>query len=94
MPKVLKSRFYVIPVLMHALDVLEFLSRTEAPLRMDEIADGTGVSRTTTYRILQTLVLRGYLAHDLEGRYSLSKSIEMTTILRRHSESAQKSRVT
>ena len=99
MPKVLKSRLHVVPVLLRALDVLELLSRTNAPLRMDEIADTTGVSRTTTYRILQTFVHRGYLAHDLEGKYSLSKSIDMTTILRWHAtaadaESAQKSRVT
>lgn len=79
MLKVAKGRFYVVPVLMRALDILEFLSRTDSPLRMDEIANDTGVSRTTTYRILQTLVRRGYLTHGPEGKFSMSNLPEIRT---------------
>jgi biotin operon repressor len=83
MEKVVKSRFYIVPVLLHALDILEFVSRSHVPLRMDEIASETGVSRTTTYRILQTLVDRGYVFHDLNGKYSLANLPEMRSAFRK-----------
>ena len=66
-----KSRRYLIPVLIHLLDILELLQRTDAPLKMYEISDATGVSLTTTYRILRTLLCRGYLAQDRTGRFSM-----------------------
>lgn len=72
MVKAAKSRFYLVPVLMHTLDILELLSTTNDRLKLNEISDLTGVPLTTTYRILQTLVHRGYLSHDLEGKYSLA----------------------
>ena len=83
MLKVTRNRLYVVPVLMSSLDILEFLSRTEVPLKMNEISDATGVPLTTTYRILQTLVHRGYLAHDAEGRYSLANPAEMMSAFRK-----------
>jgi DNA-binding IclR family transcriptional regulator len=67
---VTKSRFYLVPVLMRALDILELLSRS-TPLKMGEISLAVDVSPTTTYRILQTLVHRGYLAQDLEGKFTV-----------------------
>jgi DNA-binding IclR family transcriptional regulator len=67
---VTKSRFYLVPVLMRALDILELLSRS-TPLKMGEISLAVDVSPTTTYRILQTLVQRGYLAQDLEGKFTV-----------------------
>lgn len=84
MPKVTKNRAYVVPVLMSTLDILEYLSRTDAPLKMNQISDVTAVPPTTTYRILQTLVHRGYLTHDLEGRYSLANLPEMISAFRKH----------
>lgn len=71
MQKDAKTRIYTVPVLNHALDILEYLSRISVPLRLNEISDATGVSLTTTYRILQTLVRRGYVARDAEGRFSI-----------------------
>ena len=71
MLRVTKSRFYLVPVLMRTLDILELLVRSNAPLKTNEISRVTGVSPTTTYRILRTLVYRGYLAQDLEGRFSM-----------------------
>jgi hypothetical protein len=38
---------------------------------MYEISEATGVSLTTTYRILQTLLYRGYLAQDRTGRLTM-----------------------
>jgi hypothetical protein len=58
-------------VLMHTLDILDLLRGSDAPLKMHEISEATGVSLTTTYRILQTLLHRGYLAQDRMGRLTL-----------------------
>ena len=43
MLKAAKSRFYLVPVLMHTLDILEFLSTPDARLKLNEISDATGV---------------------------------------------------
>jgi DNA-binding IclR family transcriptional regulator len=64
MQKVSKRQPYSVPVLMRALDILEFLRGSDIPLKPDEIANATGVSRTTTYRILHTFVRRGYVARS------------------------------
>jgi len=71
MQKITESRLYEIPVLMRTLDILEFLCGSDTPLRTNEISDATGVPRTTTYRILQTLSRRGYIAKDVKGRFSV-----------------------
>ena len=71
MLKITKSRFYLVPVLMRALDILEVLSSSDAPLKMNDLSHSTGISKTTTYRILRTLVYRGYVVQDLEGRFSI-----------------------
>lgn len=60
---------YLIPVLSKALDVLEVLHRYDQPLTLEIIHRKTQVSKTTTYRILKTLVHRGYLANSQDGLY-------------------------
>ncbi len=70
MQKVSKRQPYSVPVLMRALDILEFLRGSDIPLKPDEISNATGVSRTTTYRILHTFVRRGYVAQGPGGRFS------------------------
>jgi Mn-dependent DtxR family transcriptional regulator len=89
----MRHRLYVVPVLMSSLDILECLSRTEVPLKMNEISEATGVPLTTTYRILQTLVHRGYLAHNPEGKYSLANPDEMRPAFRKrgHANDAEAS---
>lgn len=72
MLKVTKSRFYLVPVLMHTLDIHELLSESSTPVRRRHISVATGISQTTTYRILRTLVHRGYVNQDLEGGFSLT----------------------
>lgn len=69
MQKVTKRQPYSVPVLMRALDILEFLRGSDIPLKPDEISNATGVSRTTTYRILHTFVRRGYVAQDPRGKF-------------------------
>jgi hypothetical protein len=58
MLKLTRNRFYVVPVLMRTLDILEFLRASNAPLKTNEISHAT-------------LVHRGYLVQDLEGRFSI-----------------------
>lgn len=78
MLKITKSRFYLVPVLMRTLDILEALSNSDGPLKMNEISQKTGISKATTYRILRTLVYRGYVSQDIEGRFSMLR-MEWTT---------------
>ena len=46
--------------LERALDVLEALSSSHGGIGVSELAIKTGLSKTTTHRILQTLATRGY----------------------------------
>jgi ribose transport system substrate-binding protein len=80
MQKVSKRQPYSVPVLMRALDILEFLRGSDIPLKPDEIANATGVSRTTTYRILHTFVRRGYVAQDPRGKFSFL-SLQAKTVI-------------
>jgi IclR helix-turn-helix domain len=70
MKKVTRRQPYSVPVLMHALDILEILRGSNIPLKPDEISNATGVSRTTTYRVLHTFVCRGYVTQDSAGKFS------------------------
>jgi ribose transport system substrate-binding protein len=65
------GRLYLIPVLSKALDVLELMQQENNPTTLEEIFQRTNISKTTVYRILKTLVHRGYLAHSENGLYRL-----------------------
>ncbi len=80
MQKVIKRQPYSVPVLMRALDILEFLRGSDIPLKPDEIANATGVSRTTTYRILHTFVRRGYVAQGPRGKFRFL-SLQAKTVI-------------
>src|SRR2546429_870365 len=71
MTNAFRSRLYVIPVLSKALDVLELMQKENTPRTLEEIYQRTNISKTTVYRILKTLVHRGYLAHSENGLYRL-----------------------
>lgn len=51
----------VIPVLAKALDLLDCLDPEGQPTNLAQVVQRTGISQTTAYRILCTLVSRGYL---------------------------------
>jgi ribose transport system substrate-binding protein len=65
------KRLYLIPILSKALDVLELLEQHHAPVTLEDVYQNTHISKTSVYRILKTLVHRGYLAQSQNGQYRL-----------------------
>jgi DNA-binding IclR family transcriptional regulator len=59
--------------LLKALDILECLHTDGPSLSPAEIASKIGISRPTTYRLLSTMALRGWVSKDpqTEGNYRL-----------------------
>jgi ribose transport system substrate-binding protein len=69
MPKRATKRLYLIPILSKAFDVLELLQKEKQPMTLEAVFQRTHISKTTVYRILKTLVHRGYLAQSQDGQY-------------------------
>ena len=65
------KRLYLIPILSKALDVMELLQSERAPMSLEAVFQRTKFSKTSVYRILQTLLHRGYVARSGEGLYRL-----------------------
>lgn len=63
------KRLYLIPVLSKSLDILELLQNANQPMTLEQIHRSTRVSKTTVYRVLKTLVHRGYLAQTPDNSY-------------------------
>jgi ribose transport system substrate-binding protein len=71
LPKARIKRLYLIPILSKALDVLELLEQGGSPLSLEDVFQKTEISKTSVYRILKTLVHRGYVAQSQDGLYRL-----------------------
>jgi ribose transport system substrate-binding protein len=71
LPKAKIKRLYLIPILSKALDVLELLEQDHAPVTLEDVFQRTKISKTSVYRILKTLVHRGYVAQSQNGTYRL-----------------------
>jgi ribose transport system substrate-binding protein len=70
-PKAKIKRLYLIPILSKALDVIELLEQNQSPVSLEDIFQKTRISKTSVYRILKTLVHRGYVAQTQNGLYRL-----------------------
>jgi ribose transport system substrate-binding protein len=70
-PKARIKRLYLIPILSKALDIIELLEENNAPVSLEDVYQKTRISKTSVYRILKTLVHRGYVAQSQDGRYRL-----------------------
>ena len=68
-PKTKNKRLYLIPVLTKALDILELLQNEDQPMVLETIHKRTKISKTTVYRILKTLVHRGYVVQTADRHY-------------------------
>ena len=71
MPKAKIKRLYLIPILSKALDVIELLEENHAAVSLEDVYQKTHISKTSVYRILKTLVHRGYVAQAQNGLYRL-----------------------
>lgn len=71
MPKTKIKRLYLIPILSKALDVIELLEKDRTAQALEDIYQKTSISKTSIYRILKTLVHRGYVAQNQNGLYRL-----------------------
>jgi ribose transport system substrate-binding protein len=71
LPKAKIKRLYLIPILSKSLDVIEQLEQNHAPVTLEDVYQKTQISKTSVYRILKTLVHRGYVAQSQDGQYRL-----------------------
>jgi ribose transport system substrate-binding protein len=71
LPKAKIKRLYLIPILSKALDVIEQLEQNHAPVTLEDVYQKAQISKTSVYRILKTLVHRGYVAQSQDGQYRL-----------------------
>lgn len=71
LPKTKIKRLYLIPILSKALDVIELLEQSHAAVSLEDVFQKTLISKTSVYRILKTLVHRGYVAQTQSGQYRL-----------------------
>ena len=60
---------YLIPILSKALDILEMLRSAGGSWTLEAVYQKTRYSKTTIYRVLKTLVHRGYLTQLGDGSY-------------------------
>ncbi|MCG6566809.1 IclR family transcriptional regulator [Tessaracoccus sp. ZS01] len=59
------------PALMRALDIMELFVERGARWNAAQIAEATGLPRTTVHELLTTLTHRGYLTRDEIGNFEL-----------------------
>jgi ribose transport system substrate-binding protein len=71
LPKPKVQRLYLIPILSKALDIIELLEESHTPITLEDVYQRTRISKTSVYRILKTLVHRGYVAQTQSGQYRL-----------------------
>ncbi len=57
---------------VRVLDLLEALSRAEAPVGVSEIARNLGLPKSSTHMLLATLEARGYVIADAQRRFQLN----------------------
>jgi ribose transport system substrate-binding protein len=63
---------YMVPMLSKALDVLEVFGSHRDELTLEQIISRTRISHASAFRIVHTLVQRGYLSRVEPKRYRLS----------------------
>jgi len=69
MGKTAKGQVYLIPVLMRTLKIVELLRSENQPMSLTSICRQINGSKSTTYRILSTLLDRGYVAQTQDNHY-------------------------
>lgn len=68
-----------------ALDLLTCFSARSSRLTLAELSERSGVPKPTAYRILGTLVTRGFLVQDEDRRYGLGlRMLELGSLVQEH----------
>jgi IclR family KDG regulon transcriptional repressor len=74
-PTARSTRRYQVRAVRRALDLLDCFTPAEPELTLLQLAEQTGLSTSTAYRLVQTLELSDFVEHDGEtGRYRLGLS--------------------
>jgi DNA-binding IclR family transcriptional regulator len=60
-----------------ALQVLEIVAASDAPLQVREVSDRLGHNITSTYHLVNTLIASGYLAKSDTGRLSIGRKASL-----------------
>lgn len=74
-----RTNKYSVAVLDKAFEIFGVLLQQEEPLSLDEIANYTGIARTTAHRLLHNLALRGYIEKDPE-RYKYRLGVKLAEL--------------
>jgi IclR family pca regulon transcriptional regulator len=70
-----KTTDYMVPALARGLQILELFDSKERVLSTQDFADSLGVSTSSTYRIVQTLLDMGYLKKVARNAYELGPQV-------------------
>jgi IclR family acetate operon transcriptional repressor len=66
---------YYSKVVGKALDLLEILKKSRAPIPLGDLTREIGLAKSSVFRILYTLEAAGYVDKDVAGHYQLSPDI-------------------
>ncbi len=72
---------YNVRVVDRIFDILEQLSASAAPLGLTEIANGTGMSKSTVHRLISAMCSRHYVEKLPDGTYSIGYKLIETVSL-------------
>lgn len=64
-----------IQVLTRAMQLLEILTRKDAPMCLAEIAEASGLPKSSAHRILMALEAEGYVRSEGQGTYAVGMSM-------------------
>ena len=70
-----RNSSYLVPCVFKAVQMIEALRGATTGLRVEDLRNMTGYSRTTIYRILRTLAACRYIVRNSKGVYRLNHSV-------------------
>jgi len=70
-----EMKFTPVGVIAKVLNVLELLDRAPGGLQLKDVAERTGINKSTAYRFLSHLEGEGYLFRDIAGNYMVGPKL-------------------
>jgi DNA-binding IclR family transcriptional regulator len=70
-----KAKFTPVGVIGKVLSLLELLDRAPGGLQLKDVAERTGINKSTAYRFLSHLEGEGYLFRDIAGNYMVGPKL-------------------